>query len=56
MKVMWCWRCRMDIPMVDEEEWALLLEAWHDGRSVVEEERARRGLPARALPQNFRET
>ncbi|MBL0698430.1 hypothetical protein [Comamonas sp. JC664] len=20
MKVMWCWRCGMDIPMLDEEE------------------------------------
>lgn len=22
MKVLWCWRCRMDIPMLDEEEFA----------------------------------
>ena len=22
MKVMWCWRCRMDVPMLDEAEYA----------------------------------
>ncbi|WP_434346614.1 hypothetical protein ACN6A1_35195 [Myxococcus virescens] len=22
MKVLWCWRCRMDLPMLDEEEFA----------------------------------
>ena len=22
MKVLWCWRCQMDIPMLDEEEFA----------------------------------
>lgn len=21
MKVLWCWRCKMDVPMLDEEEW-----------------------------------
>ena len=24
MKVMWCWRCRMDVPMLDDEEFARL--------------------------------
>src|SRR5438876_1220698 len=21
MKSMWCWRCKMDLPMLDEDEW-----------------------------------
>ena len=25
MKVQWCWRCKMDIPMLDEEEWAQVM-------------------------------
>lgn len=24
MKVMWCWRCRQNVPMLDEEEYAIV--------------------------------
>ncbi len=24
MKILWCWRCRMDLPMLDDEEYRLV--------------------------------
>src|SRR5579859_3901675 len=24
MKIMWCWRCRQDVPMLDEDEYAII--------------------------------
>jgi len=36
MKVQWCWRCKMDLPMLDEDEfadiWARFEAASPDGR------------------------
>src|SRR6185312_9345520 len=36
MKVQWCWRCKMDLPMLDEDEfadiWAQFEAASPDGR------------------------
>jgi hypothetical protein len=28
MKTLWCWRCRMDIPMLDEEEYKSIFELY----------------------------
>lgn len=28
MKVLWCWRCRMEIPMLDEEEYRKAYELY----------------------------
>src|SRR6185312_15340401 len=25
MKVLWCWRCKMDVPMLDEDEYQLVV-------------------------------
>jgi hypothetical protein len=25
MKTMWCWRCKAELPMLDEEEWSRIL-------------------------------
>lgn len=25
MKILWCWRCQMEVPMLDEIEWAELM-------------------------------
>jgi hypothetical protein len=30
MKVMWCWRCKREIPMLDEAEWAAVMPVWRD--------------------------
>lgn len=31
MKTLWCWRCKMDIPMLDEEEFAMAEKLYHAG-------------------------
>ena len=39
MKVQWCWRCKMDIPMLDEDEFSLVMTEFHanrpDGRKAM---------------------
>src|SRR5262245_56787037 len=39
MKIMWCWRCNTDIPMLDETEWAALKQALDQGKSRSPRER-----------------
>lgn len=31
MKVLWCWRCKMDIPMLNEEEYVIASELYGAG-------------------------
>lgn len=31
MKTMWCWRCKMDIPMLNEEEFAIAHDLYGQG-------------------------
>ena len=50
MQVQWCWRCREEVPMLDDEEWAVIMRAHqHWGQperslAVINAERATRGL------------
>jgi hypothetical protein len=46
MKVLWCWRCAGPMPMLDDDEFELVMAAQREGPSVVERERVRRGLPS----------
>jgi len=58
MRLLWCWRCRMHLPMLDEDEWAVVVAAHrvsHDdpvaASSILADEGARRGLlPPRPVP------
>jgi hypothetical protein len=56
MKTLWCWRCAMDVPMLDEDEWEVLMRAREAGErdaalGVLRGEALRRGLPMpRPLP------
>lgn len=43
MKLLWCWRCRETMPMLEPAEAALLYAARVGGMRVVEEEARRRG-------------
>ena len=36
MKVFWCWRCKMDIPMLDDVEWE---RVWHAHRVAMDHHR-----------------
>jgi hypothetical protein len=31
MKVLWCWRCQMDVPMLDEEEFECVSQLYSEG-------------------------
>jgi hypothetical protein len=31
MKIQWCWRCRKDVPMFDEEEYEVISRLYSDG-------------------------
>lgn len=43
MKVLWCWRCRMDIPMLDADEWAEVHRALEEGIRGIEADRETEG-------------
>jgi hypothetical protein len=45
MKVMWCWRCKMDVPMLDEEEFAIVGKLYSEGMSATQEFRLKHNLP-----------
>ena len=30
-KLQYCWRCKCDVPMLDESEWSHVLPSLHDG-------------------------
>lgn len=44
MKTRYCWRCDIDVPMLDEEEFKLCLKAKEEGQKVVEEEIRKRNI------------
>lgn len=31
MKILWCWRCGMEVPMLDEEEYAIVHKLYGEG-------------------------
>jgi hypothetical protein len=43
MKMMWCWRCRQAMPMLETDEAALVRQAHLGGMPVVEAEARRQG-------------
>ncbi|WP_188562628.1 hypothetical protein [Hymenobacter frigidus] len=43
MKMLWCWRCQQEIPMLEPEEYLLVGEAKQRGMLFVEAEARRRG-------------
>jgi hypothetical protein len=45
MKLLWCWRCQQEIPMLDGEESYLVDKARHEGMAVVEAEAQRLDRP-----------
>lgn len=45
MEVLWCWRCQMEIPMLDEEEFGLVMEAYERTRMVRERAQYAIGRP-----------
>jgi hypothetical protein len=42
MKMLWCWRCQQEMPMLETAEAALVRQAQLGGMQIVEEEARRR--------------
>ncbi|RYX84793.1 hypothetical protein EON83_08445 [bacterium] len=49
MKMMFCWRCQMDMAMLDEEEYAVIRELYFQGITATKESRQQRKLPLEKL-------
>lgn len=45
MKMLWCWRCRMEMPMLDEYEWREIDELRQQAFSWTKEFRQKYNLP-----------
>lgn len=45
MRLAWCWRCKTSVPMLDEEEYASIQEAYRAGSIKVKEARTRENRP-----------
>ena len=45
MKLAWCWRCKMSVPMLDETEYASIQEAYQVGSLKVKESRTNENRP-----------
>lgn len=37
MKILWCWRCKMDVPMLDDDEFESAKELYSQGFKKVED-------------------
>jgi hypothetical protein len=45
MKIMWCWRCKMDLPMLDEDEFAIASKLYSDAFKMTGMSREERFRP-----------
>ncbi len=50
MQIMWCWRCKMDVPMLDEEEFAVVSNLYSQGMRATKGFRKEHGLPLSGVP------
>jgi hypothetical protein len=44
MKMMYCWRCKIDVPMLDEEEFAIVDRLYSQGMQAIKEFREQHGV------------
>jgi hypothetical protein len=56
MKVMYCWRCKMDVPMLDEKEFTVISELFSQGMHATKEFRQKYNLPSEgcSITERFR--
>ena len=50
MKVLWCWRCRMELPMLDEEEFAIVAKLYLRVMHGAKKFRMRNDAPLSDVP------
>ncbi len=47
---MWCWRCKMDVPMLEETEFAVVGKLYSEGMGATKEFRLKHNLPLSECP------
>jgi len=48
MQWLWCWRCKSEMPMLDEDEYFQVAEVNRDAIQMVKRHREETGLPIRS--------
>jgi len=38
MKMLWCWRCKAEVPMLDDDEWRRVSSLFHTGTEGTSKE------------------
>src|SRR5688500_17278122 len=54
MKVAWCWRCKMDVPMLDEAEFSEVGGLYREAMYATDEFRKLYGIPTGDVPKALR--
>jgi len=54
MKMLWCWRCKTEMPMLDEEEFAEMWRLYGEGMDATKEFRRKWGLPLEGMQRELR--
>ena len=56
MQYLWCWRCKAEMPMLDEAEYAVARGLYHDGMRAKKEFREKWGVSLKdgSLEERFR--
>jgi hypothetical protein len=49
MKMMWCWRCKMEMPMLNEEEYGEIYKMFSGALTAAKESRIENNLPLEGL-------
>ncbi len=50
MELLWCWRCKIEIPMLDEDEYAEVAQLYSGGIRATKEFRERWGVARTGVP------
>jgi hypothetical protein len=53
MKLMWCWRCKQEVPMLDEEEYSKVDQVYGDCIKKVRKYMEDYGVPLKEAPLDF---
>ena len=48
--MLWCWRCKMEVPMLDEAEYAEVAKLYREATLATKELRREKALPLSATP------
>jgi hypothetical protein len=54
MKMLWCWRCKSGMPMLDEEEFAEMWRLYGEGMSATKEFRQKWSIPLEGMQREVR--